>query len=679
MADFIVTTGEDVVDDTDNRLSLREAFAQINAADSAQRQRILFADGVDRVEIFDDGLFLNAPNLVIDGDADGDGIGDVTLTGEVEGAFMIGAAGDAALTLRDIAFEDVTVIASDVADGRDGADGADVNGARGRAGAEGDGGRFLGLIKAAGDLALDGVRISDAAILGVDAGDGGDGGDGQDRNARPRADGDGADGRNGGHGGDGGDGGTGDNVAVIVANGAFSATDSGIDDSVRLIAGDGGNGGEGGAGGDGGAGGAGGGQSNIAGGDGGDGGDGGLGGDGGDGGDSGAGGYAIAGIYFTGEADDLDVSGLAIGGGMDAAAGAAGDEGEGGSSGRGGEGGAGGAGGTFADNGANGRAGDDGDAGADGQAFFAGASVAGVFPEVDGVEPADALVYAAGLGGPVTEGESLTFALVRTGASDVAISVTWTLEGGEGFGVGDVSALTGVETFEAGGPDVIEVEISAVLDDVREDDERFAFAISEATPAEGSDDAVAIGTEAVSALIENARGAPQEVLTGGRGRDVLKGSRLDEDLLGFGGRDKLVGARGEDLLKGGRGKDKLNGGGGDDVLVGGLHRDKLIGGRGDDMFVFEALRHAGRDGKGDRIVDFGRGGDLIDLSGIDADAIARGDQAFAFIGAGDFSETAGELRQNGDLIEGDVNGDGAADFELRLLNSVVMTSDDFVL
>ena len=47
----------------------------------------------------------------------------------------------------------------------------------------------------------------------------------------------------------------------------------------------------------------------------------------------------------------------------------------------------------------------------------------------------------------------------------------------------------------------------------------------------------------------------------------------------------------------------------------------------------------------DRIHDFSRnGGDKINLSGIDANTVREGNQAFTFIGKSDFHEKAGELR-----------------------------------
>jgi hypothetical protein len=85
----------------------------------------------------------------------------------------------------------------------------------------------------------------------------------------------------------------------------------------------------------------------------------------------------------------------------------------------------------------------------------------------------------------------------------------------------------------------------------------------------------------------------------------------------------------------------------------------------------------------DTITDFDAlDGDLIDFSGIDADAVASGDQAFTWIGASAFSSTAGELRQvvgSGDVrIEGDVDGDGVADFAISVIATAALAQANFV-
>ncbi|MEM9197559.1 MAG: hypothetical protein AAGD12_06855 [Pseudomonadota bacterium] len=66
----------------------------------------------------------------------------------------------------------------------------------------------------------------------------------------------------------------------------------------------------------------------------------------------------------------------------------------------------------------------------------------------------------------------------------------------------------------------------------------------------------------------------------------------------------------------------------------------------------------------------GGGLDLIDLTTIDADTGAIGDQAFAFIGVAGFSDSAGELRSvvgpgGNTRIQGDTDGDRLADLDIR--------------
>ncbi|HEX8214253.1 MAG TPA: RTX toxin, partial [Allosphingosinicella sp.] len=70
------------------------------------------------------------------------------------------------------------------------------------------------------------------------------------------------------------------------------------------------------------------------------------------------------------------------------------------------------------------------------------------------------------------------------------------------------------------------------------------------------------------------------------------------------------------------------------------------------------------------IIDFTPGTDKIDLSRVDADGNAAGNQAFSWIGSTAFSGTAGQLRayeQGGTwYVEGDTNGDSVADLVIAL-------------
>ncbi len=75
---------------------------------------------------------------------------------------------------------------------------------------------------------------------------------------------------------------------------------------------------------------------------------------------------------------------------------------------------------------------------------------------------------------------------------------------------------------------------------------------------------------------------------GGRGVDVLKGTKKKDVLCGKGGDDVLIGKAGNDVLKGGAGTDSLTGKSGDDSLAGGPGDDTLTGGKGNDKFKGQA-------------------------------------------------------------------------------------------
>jgi Ca2+-binding RTX toxin-like protein len=85
------------------------------------------------------------------------------------------------------------------------------------------------------------------------------------------------------------------------------------------------------------------------------------------------------------------------------------------------------------------------------------------------------------------------------------------------------------------------------------------------------------------------------------------------------------------------GANVIDGRGGADVLRG-------LGGA--DTFLWSSVNETGlTQATADRIADFSFAqGDLIDLSAIDADIVAAGNQAFTFIGTAAFSGAPGELR-----------------------------------
>jgi Ca2+-binding RTX toxin-like protein len=138
----------------------------------------------------------------------------------------------------------------------------------------------------------------------------------------------------------------------------------------------------------------------------------------------------------------------------------------------------------------------------------------------------------------------------------------------------------------------------------------------------------------------------------------------------------LTGSRRADVLMGGAGADTLIGGAGNDTLVGGAGADHLTGGVGADSFRFDSAA----DATGDVVTDFNAAqGDKLDLRLIDANAGLAGDQAFAFIGSTGFGSVAGELRFAAGVLEGDVDGDGAADFQIQINGVASLTATNFWL
>ncbi len=108
----------------------------------------------------------------------------------------------------------------------------------------------------------------------------------------------------------------------------------------------------------------------------------------------------------------------------------------------------------------------------------------------------------------------------------------------------------------------------------------------------------------------------------------------------------------------------------------------LTGGGGDDRFYFRAAETAVA--IPDRITDFAAG-DRIDLSAIDADLRASGNDAFTYVGDSAFTGIGGELRVTlagaGWLVEGDVDGDRVADLSIEVLTAsgYALGTADFIL
>ena len=151
--------------------------------------------------------------------------------------------------------------------------------------------------------------------------------------------------------------------------------------------------------------------------------------------------------------------------------------------------------------------------------------------------------------------------------------------------------------------------------------------------------------------------------------DGILGSKADNKLWGMDGKDDVVGFKGNDQLFGGEGEDYLSGGNGKDELTGGDGEDHLEGGGGNDLFIFADVSEMDKGSKADVIEDFDDG-DKIDLSGAGS---------FTYIDDQNFGNVAGELRFEDGLLQGDVDGDGNADFEIKVKDVNSLQDSDFVL
>jgi serralysin len=205
-----------------------------------------------------------------------------------------------------------------------------------------------------------------------------------------------------------------------------------------------------------------------------------------------------------------------------------------------------------------------------------------------------------------------------------------------------------------------------------------------ATSASSAD----IGTDTLSG-IENIIGSQgNDMITLNTGSNVIDGQGGDDTLAGGDSADRLSGGSGNDMLLGGAGNDTLLGGLGSDTLNGGANTDTLTGGFGEaDTFVFTSTADTGNTAATrDRITDFEEaGGDKIDVSAIDVNtATALVNDNFTFLStAGAAFTAAGQLRyvQAGGLtiLEGNVNANLGADFQIELTGTHTLAASNFTL
>jgi hypothetical protein len=157
-------------------------------------------------------------------------------------------------------------------------------------------------------------------------------------------------------------------------------------------------------------------------------------------------------------------------------------------------------------------------------------------------------------------------------------------------------------------------------------------------------------------------------------------------IYGMAGDDRIWGGSGDDHLYGGPGNDIMVGGAGNDFMDGGPGADVMAGDYGSNTFIYQDGDFAGGVAASeDTILDFSSAkGDKIDLSRVDANTGTVGvNDPFTFIGTQAFHHTAGELRYDvgggAAILYGDTNGDGQADFAIKLVGVTSLSASDLIL
>ena len=154
-------------------------------------------------------------------------------------------------------------------------------------------------------------------------------------------------------------------------------------------------------------------------------------------------------------------------------------------------------------------------------------------------------------------------------------------------------------------------------------------------------------------------------LNGGNGNDVLWGNDGNDTLNGGIGDDNLQGGRGNDTLSGDDGNDTIKGYDGNDIIIGGKGADVMIGGAGNDQFIFTDLTHS-TTSEMDNILDFVRGEDKVNLSGLGFDSVSDG------IGSASAHGIEYHFEGGNTIIE-----DPNSNFAVKLAGQIQLDHNDF--
>ncbi len=148
-------------------------------------------------------------------------------------------------------------------------------------------------------------------------------------------------------------------------------------------------------------------------------------------------------------------------------------------------------------------------------------------------------------------------------------------------------------------------------------------------------------------------------------------------ITGTSGADIIVAGLGNDVITGAAGADVIKAAGGNDTITGGDGADKLYGGTGSDDFIYTDTSESGIGlGNRDIIFDFVSGVDDIDLSDFAG--------TYSYLGTGAFTGSgSSEVRYvntgTNTVVQSDLNGNGATDFEIQLQDIGTLSAGDFIL
>jgi Peptidase M10 serralysin C terminal len=178
------------------------------------------------------------------------------------------------------------------------------------------------------------------------------------------------------------------------------------------------------------------------------------------------------------------------------------------------------------------------------------------------------------------------------------------------------------------------------------------------------------------------------------GFENVRATNSDDVILGNSAVNTIEARSGADIIETYAGNDTIFAGDGADSITGGLGADQIYLGASDasaDTVFYNSIAESGtKTATRDVIHDFEVGIDKIDLFVLDANTKngTATNEAFNYLGmfqnftsAG--AASAGELRANwvggNTVVEGDVNGDGRADFSIVLEGNLTISASDFIL